>query len=385
MRHVPRDATADRSRRRDARRDVGRGTDDRARGRAHVVRRSGDDEVVERDLAQRGVRHLHGAPGHRRVQTRMEDVGRFRARTRGRPRRRRAREHPHRRIRGGHPVGRRRHVRHPHLPKGWFGVAHARTLARRRRVPGRRAALPVALSAREHRDDRPVGRARGSHRTAGEADHGHLDLPTRVPDRARRRGTTRTTALFVLGYRTRRAMGAPGPRPRPHRRASGDAFLALRRENHAPRSTGRLPGGTQRRGPRVLPRRLPHRVAGPPARRRRAGTARTVRAGRRSVGMRARRPRPRDRIPRLRAAVRGRDRPRRVAHDHRAPPRRDPTRRRRRARSHARRDRRDRSADDATIGLGRPFRRRAHASIARPARQRARVDGARPRDDRAGA
>ena len=40
---------------------------DRARDRAHVVRRPRDDEVVERHLAQRSVRDLHGAPRRRRV------------------------------------------------------------------------------------------------------------------------------------------------------------------------------------------------------------------------------------------------------------------------------------------------------------------------------
>ena len=64
----------------DARRDVGRRAHDRARDRAHVVRRPRHDEVVERHLAQRGVRHVHGAPRRRRVPARVEDVGRLRGR-----------------------------------------------------------------------------------------------------------------------------------------------------------------------------------------------------------------------------------------------------------------------------------------------------------------
>ena len=48
---------------------------DRARDRAHVVRRPRDHEVVERHLAQRGVRDVHGAPRRRRVQRRRGRPG----------------------------------------------------------------------------------------------------------------------------------------------------------------------------------------------------------------------------------------------------------------------------------------------------------------------
>ena len=67
VRDVPRGPAARRSRAGDAHRDVRRRAHDRARDRAHVVRRSRDHEVVERDLAQRGVRDVHGAPRRRRV------------------------------------------------------------------------------------------------------------------------------------------------------------------------------------------------------------------------------------------------------------------------------------------------------------------------------
>ena len=59
----------------------------------------------------------------------------------------RAVEHPHRRVRGDHARRRRRHVRHPHLPEGRIGPAHAGTLARRRRVPRRCARVPRPLPA----------------------------------------------------------------------------------------------------------------------------------------------------------------------------------------------------------------------------------------------
>ena len=48
----------------------------RPRARPHVVRRPGHDAVVERHLAQRGLRHLHGGRGLRRLPARLEAVGR---------------------------------------------------------------------------------------------------------------------------------------------------------------------------------------------------------------------------------------------------------------------------------------------------------------------
>ena len=46
-----------------------------ARARAHVVRRPRDHALVERDLAERGLRHLHGGGGLRRVPAGLEAVG----------------------------------------------------------------------------------------------------------------------------------------------------------------------------------------------------------------------------------------------------------------------------------------------------------------------
>ena len=50
----------------------------RPRGRPHVVWRPRDDGVVERHLAERGVRHLHGAARGRRLEARVEALGKFR-------------------------------------------------------------------------------------------------------------------------------------------------------------------------------------------------------------------------------------------------------------------------------------------------------------------
>ena len=66
LRHLPRDAAAAGSRAGHPRRAAGRRRDDRARERAHVVRRPRDDALVERHLAERGVRDVHVLPLRRR-------------------------------------------------------------------------------------------------------------------------------------------------------------------------------------------------------------------------------------------------------------------------------------------------------------------------------
>ena len=78
---------------RDARRAQARRRGDRARARAHVVRRPRHHGVVGRPLAERGVRHLDGLPRRRRLEARVAHVARLRARPRRRARARRARQH----------------------------------------------------------------------------------------------------------------------------------------------------------------------------------------------------------------------------------------------------------------------------------------------------
>ena len=76
--------------------DAGRAAErrrrDRPRARPHVVRRPRDDEVVERHLAQRGVRHVHGDEVHRRLPARVGALGRLRPVPLGRLRHRLARQ-----------------------------------------------------------------------------------------------------------------------------------------------------------------------------------------------------------------------------------------------------------------------------------------------------
>ncbi len=52
---------------------------DQPRDRAHVVRRPCDDGLVGGDLAQRGLRHLHGVDLHRPLPPPVEEVGWFRS------------------------------------------------------------------------------------------------------------------------------------------------------------------------------------------------------------------------------------------------------------------------------------------------------------------
>ena len=59
-RHVPRDAAAGRPERRHPGRAAAGRRRGRPRDRPHVVRRPRDDALVERHLAERGVRHVHG-------------------------------------------------------------------------------------------------------------------------------------------------------------------------------------------------------------------------------------------------------------------------------------------------------------------------------------
>ena len=99
---LPRDAPAPRSGHRVARRAQARRRGHRPRARAHVVRRPRHHGVVGRPLAERGVRHLDGLPGRRRLAARVAHVAGLRARPRGRAGARRARQHaPDLRARSG--------------------------------------------------------------------------------------------------------------------------------------------------------------------------------------------------------------------------------------------------------------------------------------------
>ncbi len=95
----------------------------------HVVRRSGDHEVVGRHLAERGVRHLHGDEGNRRYAAGLEAVAHIR---RGRPtlgsRNRSIVHDASRRVRGALTGRSERDVRCPDLRQGFIGAADDRAV-----------------------------------------------------------------------------------------------------------------------------------------------------------------------------------------------------------------------------------------------------------------
>ena len=267
-----------RSRAGDAHRDVRRRAHDRARDRAHVVRRSRDHEVVERHLAQRGVRDVHGAPRRRRVPTR-----------RGRP---------GTTSRSAAPaaldvdaLSNTRTVEYevitPEDADGMFdlltyqkGGSVLRMLERWLGADAFRAgvrALSRSLPARQHRDHRPVGLVGVGDERARAPDHGLVDLPARLPARdgasATAIGHDHPGAVRLRGRDAEHAaVGDPGARARARRRRRADDALLAARRRPTPRSTlpptrssCSTPGGEGFY--RVV---VPARVARPPARRGRA-------------------------------------------------------------------------------------------------------------------
>ena len=98
-------------------------------------------------------------------------------------------DHPAHRVPGALARRRRGHVRRADVPEGLGRRPHARAVPRRGRLPRRHPPLPPDPPVRQHRDQRPVGCARGRDRRAGAGDDGQLDLPGRLPAAAgRRRG-----------------------------------------------------------------------------------------------------------------------------------------------------------------------------------------------------
>ena len=134
-----------------------RGRGDRARARPHVVRRSRHDGLVGRSLAQRGLRHLDGVLGRRRLAARVAHVARLPARALRRARARRARAHASDLLRGAHRRRGERELRSDHLREGRVGGAHARALPRADALPDAACAPTSAAIARATRSRRISG------------------------------------------------------------------------------------------------------------------------------------------------------------------------------------------------------------------------------------
>ena len=170
---------------------------DLARDRAHVVRRPGDDALVQRRVDEGGVRQLHGREDREPLVPRGES--RPALPLRALPRRLRRRSH--RRHQRDPPAARqpqrgRQPLRRDHLPEGADRHAAPRAGARRRVVPRRPARVPQGARLRQRHLERPHRRARRADagrpgrmeprlgREPGAADHRHRARNPRRADRA---------------------------------------------------------------------------------------------------------------------------------------------------------------------------------------------------------
>ena len=198
--HLPRDAAARRREDRLAGREEARRRGHRARARAHVVRRPRHHGLVGRPVAERGVRHLDGLQGRRRLEARVEHVARLRVAARAGLRARRDGEHAPDLRRGERAERGDRELRRDHLREGRVGGAHAGELARARRVPRRRAALHPPPPRGERARGRSVARARGEREAAGRAGRARRGSSGRASRWSRRGGSTAAAqALLVAG------------------------------------------------------------------------------------------------------------------------------------------------------------------------------------------
>ena len=169
-----------------ARAGGGRGV---ARKCPYVVRRSGDDEMVERAVVERGIRDFHGNARGGRLEARVAPLGQLHRIARRGHAGRRIEKHAAYRIprrttrRGG------RHVRHFNLREGCIGAAHARAVFRRRSVSRRDSALSAPACLCQRRDHRSVGRSRRVDERAGASADGHVDFSSRLSvDQRRAKG-----------------------------------------------------------------------------------------------------------------------------------------------------------------------------------------------------
>ena len=185
---------------------------DPARAVPHVVRRPGDHALVGRPLAEGVVRHLgvqlRPQPDRRGSRVRLGVVHQ-RVQDLGLPPGP-APLHPPDRRRHGRSGGRRAELRRHHLLQGRLGARPAGGVRRAGGVPGRLPAVLPTARVRQHRPDRPAGRAarrlrsrsvglvgavagddRGEHAAARDDRRGRHDHVVRRPSRAPHRSTRR--------------------------------------------------------------------------------------------------------------------------------------------------------------------------------------------------
>ena len=188
--HLPRVVAATRPADKHAKRAATCGRRGEPRACPYVVRRPSDDALVERHLAERSLRDVHGSNGGRGVPTRLETLDQLQPRAFRCVRSRFARQHPHGRVRGQGALRLRRHVRRAHVSKGWSTATNAAAVPRRTTLPSGREPVPTHALIRQHRDRRPLGQHRAGHhrrwgqRTSAPAD-GQLDLAGGLSTRQR--------------------------------------------------------------------------------------------------------------------------------------------------------------------------------------------------------
>ena len=190
---------------------------------AHVVRRPGDDGVVERPVAQRELRVVDRRQGRRLALPRLGDVDAVRlGRHQHRPEPGRPPQLPSHRAGCQGPGGDRAALRRDQLQQGRLDPPNARALPGRGDLPRGTAKLHLAPPVRQCRDPRPLERAGRGVGQAGCRDHGYVGPADRLPGAGRRgglRGRSRRDSRLPVSLRLR----APG---RPRRRGRDDVARA---------------------------------------------------------------------------------------------------------------------------------------------------------------
>ena len=301
--------------------------DHRARDRAPVVRRSRDDGVVERSVAERGVRELHGRRDRRRLAARDRRPPAGAGGEVRRDGRRRAGD------RAPHPPARSQHqrraggVRPGHVREGPGRARDGRGVAGPRRVPRGPARLPAAARmGQRHRGRSVRGAGRGGWRARRGGRDAQLHGSDRRPDRRREdrllgTGTGHPPAPAGIPNAgtprgQRRALAHSGLRR--HRPAAGGAARAAVHRPDGPRRDDGA--GRQRRLPQVRLRERRRDGLLPRARRRRrarshrrgrhpAARARALRRRQQRLGGGGQRPASGDGVSRSAAAPRERSQP----------------------------------------------------------------------------
>ena len=248
LHHVPGERPARRPRDGHADRGAARGRRRVARARAHVVRRPRDHALVERDLAERGLRDLHGGRGLRRVPAGLEAVGDLQPRADRGLRDRQPDDHPARGVRGRVAGGRRRDVRRPDLREGRRArsACWSSTWARSGSGTASATTWPSTATGTPRRPTcgtrsrPPPASPSGASWTAGSGRRAIPSSPPRSTPTARRSCSASTASSSTRRAPTRRPSATPaGPSRSACARSSPAAPTPARRRSWARRRSRR--------------------------------------------------------------------------------------------------------------------------------------------------